>query len=309
VRVIRTFRPDVIITRFPPEPSTTHGHHTASAVLAIEAFKLAGDPKAFPEQLRELSVWQPKRILQNSGGPGGRNAGGDAGPVLKIEAGGNDPVTGESFASIASRSRAMHKTQGFGNFGGGPGGGGGGPRPETFRLLDGAPATNDILDDIDPTWARFPNGAEIGKLADEAIAQFKPENPAASVPALLAIRSRLGALPVDPVVTDKRRQLDRILQHSLGLTVETTLPQAEVVPGEPLKLSHTATITSAVAVRWTAVRYPAAKTELKVGRPLAAGTPVHQDSLQILPSSAVRVSRTGCATKAPRECFASMTRR
>ena len=54
VRVIRTFQPDVIVTRFSPEASRTHGHHTASAVLAVEAFKLAGDPKAFPEQLKDL---------------------------------------------------------------------------------------------------------------------------------------------------------------------------------------------------------------------------------------------------------------
>ena len=69
VRVIREFRPDVVITRFSPVPGGTHGHHTASTVLAIEAFKLAGDPKAFPDQLREgLAPWQPKRILWNMGG-------------------------------------------------------------------------------------------------------------------------------------------------------------------------------------------------------------------------------------------------
>ncbi len=67
VRVIRTFRPDVIVTRFSPQGGG-HGHHTASAILAVEAFKLAGDPKAFPEQIGELAAWQPKRILQNGGG-------------------------------------------------------------------------------------------------------------------------------------------------------------------------------------------------------------------------------------------------
>src|SRR5512144_2954902 len=65
VRVIRAFRPDVIVTRFAPEPGPTHGHHTASVVLAVEAFKLAGDPQAFPEQLPELTVWRPRRILHN----------------------------------------------------------------------------------------------------------------------------------------------------------------------------------------------------------------------------------------------------
>ena len=53
VRVIRTFQPDVIVTRFPPEPGGTHGHHTASTVLALEAFKLAGDPtERFPNNSR-----------------------------------------------------------------------------------------------------------------------------------------------------------------------------------------------------------------------------------------------------------------
>ena len=78
VRVIREFRPDVVITRFSPVPGGTHGHHTASTILALEAFKLAGDPKAFPEQLREgLTPWQPKRILWNVGGFQQSEAGGD----------------------------------------------------------------------------------------------------------------------------------------------------------------------------------------------------------------------------------------
>ena len=74
VRVIRAFRPDVIVTRFSPEPGPTHGHHTASVVLAVEAFKLAGDPQAFPEQLGELTPWQPRRIFHNVG-LGGAGAG------------------------------------------------------------------------------------------------------------------------------------------------------------------------------------------------------------------------------------------
>ena len=114
--MIRTFRPDVIVTRFSPEPGPTHGHHTASVVLAVEAFKLAGDPQAFPEQLGELTPWQPTRIFHNVGlgGAGAGAAGEQRGGRLKLEIGGNDPVSGESFAAIAARSRGMHKTQGFG---------------------------------------------------------------------------------------------------------------------------------------------------------------------------------------------------
>ena len=252
VRVIRTFRPDVVVTRFAPvaQPGN-HGQHNASAILALEAFKLAGDLQAYPEQIAEgLRPWQPKRILQNTPNFGRASAAPPAG-ALRLDAGGDDPVTGEAFGAIAGRSRALHKTQGFGNFGGG-----GGPRPESFTLLDGEPAATDLLDGVDATWARFPGGAEIAKLVDEAVPQFKPDAPEASVPALLAIRAKLAALAVDPVVADKRAQLDRILQACLGLTVETTLPQAEVVPGEVLALRHTALAKTNVPVRWMAVNFP-----------------------------------------------------
>ena len=94
--------------------------------------------------------------------------------MIRIDAGGKDSGTGESFAEIAARSRSMHKTQGFGIFGGF--GGGNGPRYESFALLDGEPATNDILDGVDTTWDSVPGGAEIGKLADAVIAQFNPQD-------------------------------------------------------------------------------------------------------------------------------------
>src|ERR1041384_1212910 len=115
VRVIRSFRPDVMMTRFSPQPGGTHGHHTASTVLAIEAFKLAGDPQAFPEQLGELTPWQPKRIVYNVGmaGTGAAVSLGEGTGAVKMDVGGIDSALGESFASIAARSRAMHKTQGF----------------------------------------------------------------------------------------------------------------------------------------------------------------------------------------------------
>ena len=284
VRVIRTFRPDVIVTRFPiPPGSGGHGHHTASAILAVDAFKISGDPKAFPEQLAEgLQPWQPKRVLLNSGG-GGRGGGANVGgPAVRVDIGGNDPVTGESFGAIAGRSRGMHKTQGFGNFGGG---GGGGPNVQTFALLGGAAATNDLMDGIDLTWARVPGGAEIGRLADEAIAQFKPDDIAASVPALLAIRKKLAGPPAEPVIDDKRRQLDGILQHCLGLTMATTVPEPEVAPGEKIKLHHTATVRSAIPVRWLGVRYPSLKREISKSDALRANETAARDSLQTIPAN------------------------
>jgi LmbE family N-acetylglucosaminyl deacetylase len=274
VRVIREFRPDVIITRFSPVPGGTHGHHTASAVLALEAFKLAGDPKAFPEQ--HLPPWQPKRIFVN--GRGGNNAG-----DVRMEISGDDPVLGISYDELAARSRAMHKTQGFDNFRGF--GGGGGPRTESFQLLAGEPATNDILDGVDTTWSRVPGGAEIGKLADEIIAQFNPNDVAVSVPAVLKLRSRLNALPVhDSVVDEKRAQLDRILQSCLGLEFQTTVARAEVVPGEKMELHHSALINSDFPVRWIGVKYPVTKLEAKQEVELVRGVASSFDSTQSLPA-------------------------
>src|SRR5947199_1148726 len=95
VRIIRTFRPDVIVTRFPVPPgSGGHGHHTASAMLAVEAFKVSGDPKAFPDQLTEgLKPWQPKRVLWNGGG--GRGGAAAGGATVRVDIGGIDRLTGE----------------------------------------------------------------------------------------------------------------------------------------------------------------------------------------------------------------------
>jgi LmbE family N-acetylglucosaminyl deacetylase len=295
VRVIRTFRPDVVVTRFSTLPSNTHGHHTASAVVALEAFKVCGDPKAFPEQLKELAPWQPKRIMLNGFAAGFRPAGqevpgaANTNNAIRIDVSGNDPVTGESFSAIAGRSRAMHKTQGFGNAGGGGrggrGGGAGGARPESFQLLDGEPAAKDILDGVDTTWGRFPGAAEIGQLTDDAIAKFNPQDSSASVPALLAIRARLNKLPTDPVIDEKRQQLDRILQTCLGLSVQTTVAQAEVVPGESLKMQHRATVKSAVPVRWMGVRYPITKAQINEPIDLKSDQETTRDQTQTLPAN------------------------
>jgi hypothetical protein len=128
-----------------------------------------------------------------------------------------------------------------------------------------------------------PGGAEIGKLADEAIAQFKPENPSASVTALLAIRSRLGSLAREPLVDDKRRQLDRLLAACLGLSVDTTVAQVEAVPGEELSLRHTAQVRSSIPVRWMEVRYPENGGKMSVGISLQANQPVSRTSTPTLP--------------------------
>ena len=293
VRVIREFRPDVIITRFSPKPALTHGHHTASAVLAVEAFRLAADPSAFPDQLRTLAPWQARRIVHNVGrGAAAANPGAgmavagmpadvpDGPGVVKVDVGGRDPVTGESFASIANRSRGMHKTQGFGNIGPPASEG---ARVEPFVLLAGDTPTKDLFDDVDLTWNRVPGGADIARLTDAEIASFDAQDASARVQALLAIRRRLAALPADALVNDKRLQLDRIIEAVLGLEVDTVADRAEVVPGETVKLRHTAVVRSRIPVRWTAVRYPSARRAINKAVALRAGQPAVRQASRLVP--------------------------
>ena len=208
VRVIRDFKPDVIVTRFPPEPGGTHGHHTASTVLALEAFKLAAEPNEFTEQTNEyttLTPWQPKRIFWNAfRGAGDR-------PVLRLDIGGYLPLLGESMGEIAALSRSSHRSQGYGSIASR------GSRLDEFQPLDDQPAGKDLFDGVDTGWSRWPGKAEIGSMTDDIIAHFNPQNPSASVPALLTIPKRFEGPDASRRQSEgnwlasKRRQRDRIL--------------------------------------------------------------------------------------------------
>ncbi|MDB6093813.1 MAG: mca [Verrucomicrobia bacterium] len=280
VRVIRQFRPDVIVTRFPVPPgSGGHGHHTASAILAVEAFKRAADPLAYPAQIAEgLQPWQAKRVLWNEFGQG-RGANGLAGASVKMDIGGIDPVTGESFGTIANRSRGMHKTQGLGGF---SSRNDSGPNVQSFMLLAGEPATTDIMDGVDLTWARIPRGADIGKLIEEVMAKFDAAQPSRSVPQLLTIRAKLAELPADPLVTDKRAQLDHIIGECLGLRVETSVDRPEIVPGEKLRL-HVSISVSDIPVLFLAVRSHRLKLVGSKAATVFPGKPLAFDLTGLLP--------------------------
>lgn len=290
VRVIRQFRPDVIVTRFSTSPGGTHGHHTASAILAAEAFKLAGDPKAYPEQ--HLAPWQPKRIFWNTSRFQKEKAAGLK--TFKTDISGIDGVSGQTFKDVASRSRGMHKTQGFDTM---RWPGMDDPiREEGFYQIDGDPVTADIMENIDTSWSRVKGGEAIGKEIDQIIEKFDPKNMSASVPALLALRKEMSALSggmgqteVDPLLQEKRADLDIILQQCLGLEVVTSIPHHETVPGETLEMQHTARLTSplpaGLTVKWKTVKYPLLKKEIKRGDVLKAGADSSFASKETLPAS------------------------
>lgn len=291
VRVIRLFKPDVIVTRFSPSPGGTHGHHTASTVLAMEAFKLAGDPSAFADQIAEgLVPWQPKRIMWNvSVWQKDKIAAGD---ILKIDAGGTDAITGESFTDIAAASRAMHKTQGFDQFK--FTGQNGAPRLESFQLLDGAPAATDIMDGIDTSWQRVKGGAEVEEQIDKIIKQFDQKDITASVPLLLKLRAQLANLPgagdMASVVSEKCAALDEILVQCLGLSVDTKIDQAEVVPGESITLAGSASLKAklpdGITIRLLSTRYPLIDKEIKRDSPLQPGQSISWTDTTVVPAGA-----------------------
>ncbi|MBK7620913.1 MAG: PIG-L family deacetylase [Flavobacteriales bacterium] len=180
VRVIRMFRPDVIITRFPNDGGGGHGHHTASAILAHEAFDLAGDPNAFPEQLEQgLEVWQPRRLFFN-GSTWWRKDLAEFAKTDKdwfsVDVGGYDPLLGLSYTEIAGRSRSMHKSQGFGAAE---------TRGEQLEYLHfekgDRPKGDDIFEGIDMTWGRLRKEKDGGPLISSLLADYSLQAPEKSL--------------------------------------------------------------------------------------------------------------------------------
>ena len=111
VWVIRKFRPDVIICRFPTTGEGGHGHHTASAILAQEAFTAAADPNRFPEQLKYVQVWQAKRLLWNTFSFGSVNT--TSPDQFKVDVGVYNPIIGKGYGEMAAESRSNHKNPGL----------------------------------------------------------------------------------------------------------------------------------------------------------------------------------------------------
>jgi LmbE family N-acetylglucosaminyl deacetylase len=276
VWVIRQRRPDVLITRFPPDARAGHGHHQASAILAAEAFDAAGDPKRFPEQLQYVQAWQPKRLLWNTGSffvKPGENMDG----YLRLDAGGYNPLLGQSYGEIAARSRSNHRSQGFGSAAQR------GEALEYFQPVKGDKATKDLFEGVDQTWNRVPGGAAVGKLIEEVIRKYDPSNPSASVAGLRNIRSVMmdsSGLRKQPFKNDaakrfyfqKISQVDELIAACYGISFEALSDQPTVTNGV-LSYSGTVINRSAVAMKFVAV-LNGDKEITKVDKPLTKGIPV-----------------------------------
>ncbi|AII50990.1 PIG-L family deacetylase [Hymenobacter sp. APR13] len=252
VWVIRQRRPDVMITRFPPDARAGHGHHTASAMLAIEAFSAAADPKRFPEQLQYVQPWQAKRLLWNTGSFFVK-AGEDMSQYLKLDAGGYNPLLGQSYGEIAARSRSQHRSQGFGSSAQR------GEALEYFQPLKGDKATTDLFEGVDLTWNRVPGGAAIGKMIDEVIRKYDPANPSASVAGLLKVRVALEKLPKEAGFWDdeKREEIDELIYGCLGLNLTAISQETTATPDGKLDIAIEALNRSAVPVKVKWLEVPA----------------------------------------------------
>jgi LmbE family N-acetylglucosaminyl deacetylase len=279
VWVIRRFRPDVVVTRFSPDDDKTHGHHTASAILAQEAFQAAGDPKRFPEQLAFGEVWKPTRLVWNTS-PfffSNRNLPFDPTGLATMEAGGFNPLLGKAFTEIAAASLSMHKSQGVGS----PPRRG--ARKEYFKVLKGAPITNGLFDGVDTTWSRVPKSEAIAKKVKQVVAAFVPADPAASVPKLMELRKALAQFSDKDWGAQKRAEVDSIIAACLGLNIESSTTIAAVSAAQPLPIKFEAINRSKVPVQLLEVRTPVSGETLQLDLPLPTDQFVAKDLTPTLP--------------------------
>lgn len=234
VLAIRRFKPDVIVCRFPTTGEGGHGHHTASAILAVEAFDAAADPKRFPEQLRSTEVWQARRIFWNTFNFGTTNT--TAPNQLKIDVGVYNPLLGKGYGEIAAESRSSHKSQGFGSAktrGSGL---------EYFKLLKGDSAKSDLLEGINTSWTKFKGQEKIQKLIDECIKKFNPQLPENSITELVAIYKQLQLLDDKNTLLSywkkqKLKEAESILLACSGLWLEATASDYMGIPGQEVAIT------------------------------------------------------------------------
>lgn len=232
VRTYRKFKPDVIITRFPGDGRGRHGHHTASAILAKEAFEKSGDPLAFPELAEKYGVWQPKRMFFNTNP---RYFGGldqnDTSRYFAEDLGRYNPILGKSYHEISALSRSMHKSQGFGSTGSR------GSRVEYFELTAGDKPKGNMFEGIDASWDRVDGGKEVAKHIENARFNFNAENPSLIVKDLTKAYEALGKTENEHWKKIKQEEIRNTIKACLGLYLEVKANDFAFSPGDSISLS------------------------------------------------------------------------
>lgn len=237
VRTIRTFKPDVIINRFDHRtPGSTHGHHTSSAILSAEAFDLADDSSAYPDQLKMTDTWQPKRLFFNTSwwfyGSQEKFEQADKSNLLSMDVGVFYPMLGMSNNEIASLASSQHLCQGFGRLTSR------GSEEEYIELLKGdLPKDKDnMFEGIDTSWSRIPGGKAIGDLLYAVEANFNFKNPSSHLPTLLKAYQLLQKTTDEHWKKLKTEELTDIITAVSGLYLEATTEMAYANPGEKIEV-------------------------------------------------------------------------
>lgn len=233
VRAFRKHRPDVIITRFPEDGGGGHGHHTASAILAGEAFQLSNDKKAYPELAEKYGTWQPTRLVFNTH-PwffSRRGLEMDTSKFLTADLGTYNPLLGKSYTEIASESRSMHKSQGFGSTGTR------GTSIEYFEFKYGEEPKNDLFEGIDTSWNRVKGGKSVAYHVENALMNYDPRNPSVIVSDLVKAYNELEKVKDEYWKSIKQKEIKDIIKAATGLYLEIKSDQYAYTPGDSIQLS------------------------------------------------------------------------
>lgn len=277
VRVFRKFKPDVVITRFPVDGGGGHGHHTASAILAGEAFAAAGDKGVFPDLANEFGTWQPKRLLFNThpyffGGLDKM----DTSRYITEDLGLYNPLLGKSYPEIAALSRSMHKSQGFGSSGTR------GSLIEYFEHIDGDKPSKNMFDGIDTSWNRVKGGDKVAEHVENAIYNFDPTNPALIVGDLVKAHSALDRIKDEHWRTIKQEEIRVIIKACLGLYLEVKANDYAYTPGDSINLGIEAINRSSVDVILASIAIDRLET-FSLNQPLQDNSPFNSDKHYVLP--------------------------
>jgi len=228
VWVIRTFKPDLIITRFPDDGGGGHGHHTASAILAKEAFIAAADKNRFKEQLKFTEVWQAKGLFWNTFSLN-RMKEEETKNLVKLDIGGFNPLLGKSYGEIAALSRSQHKSQGFGVSNAR------GELIEYFKQWGGEPVKENIFEHIQSNWNRLKGSEKAASLANKLVERFNPLQPEKLTLDLVLIYKALKELPPSYFQEQKLKQVENLLLKANGVHLEFLCKNFSAIPLEQVE--------------------------------------------------------------------------
>lgn len=233
---IRQFKPDIIINRFDHRRAgRTHGHHTASAMLSLEAFDLVNDVTKYPSQLEHTQTWQPQRIFYNTSWwrYGSREAFDkiDKSNMLNFDIGVYYPLKGLSNNELASIASSQHLCQGFGRMTSR------GSQEEYIELLKGKPLDGENpFAGIDITWNRIKGGKAIGDILKSVEENFNFSNPSVHIPELVKAYKMLQNVEDEHWKTIKTNELTAIIEACAGLYLEASASNPTATKKESVNL-------------------------------------------------------------------------